>query len=103
MASNQPTTLESAAGLWARIVEFADAQAAEAGEGNSGEFSDATEAAELEAQSAEAEDRLIESFAELTGWRPLRVPGTPETDWQDSWDLRPEPAVQVTVSAERKD
>lgn len=75
--------------LWDQIVDYAEACASEAAEGNSGEFSDPDEAERLAAAQITAETTLCEAFAIATGWRPHLVEGTQDNGWVDGWELRP--------------
>jgi hypothetical protein len=74
--------------LWNRIVDFADATAEVAGEGNSGEFSSEEGAADASRDLNRASSRLISTFSNLTGWVPKYFEGSPKEHYQDAgWSL----------------
>ena len=75
--------------LWDAIVNYAWAEAGVAGEGNSGEFYNEKEADEWKQEQQKARTELCNRFAAFTGWRPVLIEGTQETEWQDRWELSP--------------
>jgi hypothetical protein len=64
--------------LWDSIIEYSEASNELGGEGNSGEFHDSREEEKLRKIFKEKQDILVKNFADLTGYRPVWVPGKEE-------------------------
>ena len=88
--------------LWDAVVNYAWAEAGVAGEGNSGEFYDEKEAAEWEQERQKARTELCNRFAAFTGWRPVLIEGTQETEWLNRWELSPNAVLSGAAQLQPK-
>jgi len=72
---------EIAEKFWQRILDYADATGELLGEGNSGEFHDPKEYAEIKKDYECAERELTFIFKDITGYMPIY------NDNLDEWEL----------------
>ena len=78
-------SIDKANVFWHLILAYANSHFALGEQGNSGEFHSEKAEAEIKAGLAEDEKALILKFADVTGWRPVKIEGTEANNWQETW------------------